>query len=161
MEHLFTRTLALTRTADVNAYIAGDVVGSAVAAGGAVLTFSSSGGAASPFSITGSELRVDLTAVPATMTSFRLHLYNATPPSALGDNAAWDLPAGDTASYVGYVDLGTPVDVGSTLYVQALNLNKAVRIAENAPIYAYLQTIGAYTPASGTTMLIALHSIGY
>jgi hypothetical protein len=160
--HLITRSLTLTRTADVPAaYTAGDVVGRATAAGGAVLSFASGGGSGNPFMITGSELRIDLTAVPATMTSFRLQLYNATPPSALGDHGAWDLPAGDAASYIGYIDLGTPVDVGSTLYVQAINLNKAVRVGENATLFAYLQTIGTYTPASGTTHLIALHAEGY
>ena len=159
--HLLSRVLNLTRTADVVAYTAGDVIGSSASAGGAVLSFPSSGGNGKSFVVNGSELRIDLNAIPSGMTSLRLYLYSATPPSNLADNAAWDLPAGDASVFLGYVDLGTPVDLGSTLYVQAVNLGKAVRVREDSTLFGYLVTIAGYTPASGTTHQIVLHAEGY
>jgi hypothetical protein len=87
------------------------------------------------------------------MTSFRLHLYDATPPSATADNAAWDLPAGDRANYLGYVDLGSPVDVGATLYVQTDQVNKQFR-ASTADLYGYLVTNGGFTPAANSEVYV-------
>ena len=108
--------------------------------------------------ITTVELEIDVTAVPSGMTSFNLHLYSVTPPSALGDNAAWDLPSGDRASYLGYISLGTPVDVGSTLYVQTTQVNKHVKLAGTS-LFAYLVTVGAYTPSASVVKKITLHAI--
>lgn len=159
-QHFFSRTVGITRPANATPYTAGDVVGPSTDAGGAILTLSPGGGNGSLFKLEGSEMRVDLASVPAGMTSFRLHLYSATPPSALADNAAWTMPAGDAALYLGYVDLGTPVDIGDVLYVQTTGLSKTVRLGENATLFAYLVTAAGYTPASGTTMFIAANCIG-
>lgn len=149
----------LTRTADTSAYTANDVVGAATGST-AALTFPSIGpaGGGEVF-ITTAQFEIDITAVVSGMTSFRLYLYNLTPPSALGDNAAWDLPAGDRASFVGYVDLGTPVDLGSTLYVETLQINKQVTVPSGGSLFGYLVTIGAWTPASATVFKITLHSV--
>lgn len=151
---------SFNRTADTNAYTAGDVVGAGTGAAGAVITFTSMGLAAGDVMITDADLLINVNAVPSGMTSFRLHLYNATPPSALGDNAAWDLPAGDQAAYLGYVDLGTPVDVGSSLFVQQGGVNKKLRMGASTSLFGYLVTNGAYTPASGTTHYPRLNAVG-
>jgi hypothetical protein len=95
--------------------------------------------------ITGARLRVDANAVVSGETSYRLHLYNVTPPSALADNAAWDLPSGDRASYVGFIDLGTVVDVGSTLWVEQTGLTKQVNVPTGGSLFGYLVTNGAFT----------------
>lgn len=151
----FGSSVALTRKNDTTAYTAGDVLGPT--SGTSALTFTAGSGAGE-YLITSASLLVPLDAVPSGMGNFRLHLYNVTPPSALADNAAWDLPAGDRASYLGYVDIGTPVDVGSTLFIEALYLNKQITLA-SASLFAYLQTIGAYTPASGTVYTVTLHTV--
>jgi hypothetical protein len=93
------------------------------------------------------------------MTSFRLNLYNATPPSALGDNAVWDLPSGDRASYLGYVDLGTPVDIGSTLYVQQTGLDYDFLMGATNNLFGYLVTNGGFTPSASTVKDITLYSM--
>ena len=95
--------------------------------------------------ILGSRLLIPITSVPAAMTSFTLQLYSVTPPSALANNAAWDLPSGDNASYLGSVALGTPVDLGSTLYVETLGINKPLTVPSGGSVFAYLVTNGAYT----------------
>ena len=132
----------VTRPANTTAYTAGDVVGGAI-------TFTNAVGAAGEFFITDADLRIDVTAIPSGMTSFRLYLYNVTPPSALADNAAWDLPSGDRSAFLGYVDLGTIVDLGSTLYVQSWGLNKRMKAASTS-LFGYLVTNSGYTPAANS-----------
>jgi hypothetical protein len=154
MEMNFAQKLTITRPANTTPYTAGDVVGG-------VLEFpcvSQNGG---HLVITDTDLRVDLDAVPSGMAAFRLHLYSATPPSAFADNAAWDLPAGDRAAYLGYIDLGTPVDLGSTLFVQTSGVNKKLW-GNNAggSLFAYMQTIAGYTPTSEEVYALRLNAVG-
>jgi hypothetical protein len=53
------------------------------------------------------------------------------------------------------------VDLGSTLYVETLQVNKQVSMPGNGgTLYGYLVTIGAYTPAASSVFKITLHSIG-
>lgn len=150
--------VTLTRTNDTNVYAANDVVGAATGST-AALTFTPivRNGTLSSM-ITGARFEIDATAVISGETSYRLHLYRVTPPSALGDNAAWDLPAGDRASYMGYIDLGTPVDLGSTLWVETANVNKQIVPAIDA-IYGYLVTIGTYTPTASRVHVITLLTV--
>ena len=138
-------TTTVTRPANTTAYTAGDVVGAAAAAIGLGVM----GPSAGDILITSAALEIDVAAVPAGMTTFRLALYNATPPSALADNAAFDIPSGDRASFLGFIDLGTPVDEGSTLYVQAQNINKHVTLS-GTNLFAYLITAGGFTPAGNS-----------
>lgn len=94
-------------------------------------------------------MRLDISAVPSGMSSFRLHLYNVTPPSAPVDNAAFDLPSGDRASYLGYIDIPAPTDLGSTCFAQDLNVGKIITLSGTS-VFGVLQTIGAYTPAANS-----------
>lgn len=149
--------VTITRTADTNAYAAGDVIGSATGSTAAV-EFSGMGNVGSRIMITSARFAVNDTGVISGETSYRLHLYSKTPPSALGDNAAWDLPAGDRTVYRGYVDLGTPVDLGTTLYVESNIINKQIAL-DGISLFGYLQTIGAYTPTSARVYTIDLHTV--
>lgn len=156
----YSSTVDLTRTADTNAYAAGDVAGAATGST-AALTFAGIGPAAGgSVIITTARFTNDISAVPSGMTSHRLRLYSVTPPSALGDNAAWDMPSGDRASNRGYIDLGTLVDLGSTLEVETVQINKHVVVPAGGALFAYLVTNGAYTPASGSVFKIVLNAIG-
>jgi hypothetical protein len=150
--------LAIQRTANTAAYLAGDVIGTGTAAAGAALTFAAVGPASGPVMITSAELLIENAAVPSGMTSFRLYLYSITPPSALGDNAPFDLPIGDRPSYLGYIDLGTPADLGSSLHVQTTFVGKDLKLAASGSVFGYLVTNGAYTPASGTIYTVTLHT---
>lgn len=155
----YRSTVTLTRTNDTNAYTANDVIGAATGST-AALTFASIGSSdGSTVRIVGVQFQVDLSAVISGMTSFRLYLYNVTPPSALGDNAAWDLPSGDRASFLGYVDLGTPVDLGSTLYVES-TYDKQIVVPAGGSVFGYLVTNGAFTPSASIVHKITLHTIG-
>jgi hypothetical protein len=142
----------VTRPANTTAYAAGDVVGATAAA----ITFANAAGySGQSVRITGFRFMYNVTAVQSGQTSFRLYLYSVTPPSALADNAVWDLPSGDRASFRGYIDLGSLVDLGSTIYVQADNVNHCF-LAGGTSLFGYLVTNGAYTPASAETFQIDL-----
>jgi len=139
--------ITVTRPANTTAYTAGDVVGG-------VITFTSIGPQASAVMLTSVDLRYDVSAIPSGMTSFRLYLYSATPPSALADNAAWDLPSGDRSVFVGFIDFGTIADLGSTLFVQVDGVNKQVKLGTGeTSLYGYLVTAGGYTPAANSETL--------
>jgi hypothetical protein len=130
-----TFTAGLTATP----YTAGDVVGG-------VLHFKEFA-AGSELLMTSASLMAHVAANPSSaMTSFRLHFYRVTPPSALADNAAFDIPAGDRTAYMGYEDVGSIADLGTTLFVQAKQLNEPY-LLDGTGLYAYLVTTAAYTPA--------------
>lgn len=149
----FKSNPTVTRPANTTAYTAGDVVGGAI-------TFAGIAPYGGDILVTSTALRINVTGIPAGMTSFRLHLYTSSPTSALADNAAWDLPADDRAAYVGYIDLGSPVDVGSTLFVQADQINKQIKLAAgSSTLYGYLTTTAGYTPTSAAVKVIELHTV--
>lgn len=153
----YSAAVTLTRTADTNVYAANDVLGAATGST-AALTFASMGPSAKEVIITSASLEIDRNAIISGETSYILYLYTITPPSALGDNTAWDLPSGDRASFLGAINLGSPVDLGSTLFVEANGINKQIKLAGTS-IFAYLVTVGGYTPASGTVHVITLHTV--
>lgn len=161
----YVGVVSFARPANTTAYAAGDVVGvadvnTAANAGSAIHEFTTVGPAGGHIFITGVDLRIDLTAVPSGMTSFRLYLYSAATDAIL-DNAAWDLSsAGDRSSFRGYIDLGAPVDLGSTLYVQTDQVNKQFKLSPGVTsLFGLLVTNGAYTPASGTVYSMKLRGI--
>lgn len=153
----YTSAPTVTRPANTTPYAAGDVVGATAAA----ITFPSAGPSGGHVLVTTDNLRIDLAAVPSGMTSFRLYLYNVTPPSALADNAVWDLSSGDRAGFLGYLDLGTPVDLGSTLFVQTINPGLQVKLATGSTsLFGYLVTAAIYTPTSGEVYTPRLETVG-
>lgn len=149
-------SVAISRPENVTLYTAGDVIGIADAgtpanAGSAIHAFN---GVPAKAVIEGVSLMIFLSAVTSGMTSFRLHLYK-TSPTAVLDNAAFDLVAGDRTAYVGYIDIPAPTDLGATLFVQVDQVNKRVS-APGGVLYGVLQTVGAYTPTSSEDYTLTL-----
>lgn len=146
----FESSVSVTRPGDTTPYTANDVVGG-------VLEFPFATGRNRPLYITGSRFMIGASAVISGETSYTLQLYKVTPPSAYADNAAWDLPAGDRNAYIGSIALGTPVDLGATLYVEQNILNKEVKgDGSTNSIFAYLVTNGGYTPTASRVYDITL-----
>lgn len=111
--------------------------------------------------ITSTALLISETALQASEAAYLLHFYNVTPPSAHADNAAWDLPAGDRASYLGFLSLGTPVDIGSSLYIAVDNINRQLTVLPSAGggiIWGELVTVGGFT-ATATARKVTLHGV--
>ena len=150
-----TVSASQTRPNNVTAYDALDVVGQDSAAN---MVFSNviadEGGA---FVIFGARLRIDVAAIPAGMSSFRLHLYNAA-PTAIVDNAAYNLPAGDRAKYLGYVEISGVLDIGDTLWIQATGVNFVGKLAAGSTsLWGILQTVSAYTPTASAVKTVMLN----
>lgn len=154
MSAIYKSESQFTRPSNTTAYTALDVVSTT---GGAVLEFTNMGPPNGVILITAARLRIDVSAVPSGMATMRLHLYNSS-PTAIADNAAFDLPSGDRSKYVGYIDIGTPIDLGATLWAQNDDVRKQV-ILSGTSVYGILQTSGAYTPTSAavyTPTLVAV-----
>jgi hypothetical protein len=122
---------------------------------GAAQSFAAMGLSGRIIMITGASLEID--GATAEATAWRLYLYNVTPPSATADDGAWDLPSGDRASYLGYVDLGTAVDLGSTQWVETWGINKQVKLAGTA-LFGYLVNLTMLTPAN-VAHIVTLHAV--
>jgi hypothetical protein len=149
-------SVSKTRPDNTTGYTALDVVGAkdtgtAANAGDAIWTFA---GVPERAVLEGVSLRIDVADIPSGMTTFRVHLYKSQ-PTAILDNAAWSLIAGDRTAYLGYVDLATPLDLVATLWTQADSVNKRI-MSTGGTVYAMLQTIGAYTPSALTVKTLTL-----
>jgi len=151
----YRAAVTLTRPSNTTAYAAGDLIGVAdgttpANAGSAIITLSNIGPSGGFVLIQSVRLMIGTTSVPAGMGAFRLHLYTAS-PTAILDNAAFDLVSGEVASYAGYIDLPAPQDFGSILMTQADYPGALIKLASGSTsLFAELETRGAYTPASGT-----------
>lgn len=138
----YSAQVDITRPANATPYTAGDVLGGAI-------TIPTIGPSAGRIILTNLALLPQVVSIPAGMTSFRLHLYSVTPPSALADNAPWTFTSVDWPSYLGYVDLGSPVDFGAALFVQATQVNQEIKLASTS-VFGYLVTNGGFTPAGNS-----------
>jgi hypothetical protein len=147
----FVSAATVTKSNNADAYAALDVIGEG--AGAANMSFANVGGiAGGHVLITGASIRVDTAAVAAGMETMRIHLYDAA-PTAIADNAAYNLPSGDRAKYLGYVTIPTAVDLGDTLYSRVDNLGLKIKLAAaSTTLYGILQTVGAFTPANEATV---------
>lgn len=150
-------TAIFTRPANNTAYDINDVVGTDAATN---LTFANvSNVAGGSVIILGATIRVDVNAVPAGMSGFRLHLYSSA-PTAITDNVAYNLPSDDRSKYLGFINIDVPVDLGDTLWSENININKIITLASGSTsIYGLLQTIAAFTPSSGCVKTITLHTV--
>jgi hypothetical protein len=91
------------------------------------------------------------------MGAFRIHMYSAS-PTAIADNATFDLASGDRAAYMGYIDLPSPQDLGSTIYTQTDYPGRLIKLAAaSTTLFVELETRGAYTPVSASTVSIRMN----
>jgi hypothetical protein len=145
----YRASVDITRPANVTAYTALDVIGTGTG-DDAIITLSNIGPSAGFVLVQSIELVIGISAVPSGMTSFRLHFYNAK-PSAAADNSAFDLGSADRSKYVGYIDLPTPVDLGSTCFTQIDYPGKLFKLdTASTSLFCELQTIGGFTPAANS-----------
>ena len=133
------------RPADVVPYAINDVVSSSTLSG-VNMTFSI--GTASVL-LMGATFVNSEASVPAGQSGFKLHLYNAA-PTAIVDNAAFNLIAADRAKYIGYMQFDLPLDVGDSNISQNNNANIVAKSA-NGILYGVLTTDTAYTASSTTS----------
>lgn len=151
----YRTTATITRPSNTTAYTAGDVVGDT--GGSAIISLTAAGPTAGFVIIQSISLVFSDSAVPSGMGAFRLHLYSAS-PTAIADNAVFDLLSGDRANYMGFIDLPTPADFGSTLYTQTDYPGRLIKLAAaSTTLFAELETRGAYTPVSASTVSVRVN----
>ena len=151
----YRTTATITRPSNTTAYTAGDVVGDT--GGSAIISLSAAGPSAGFAIIQSVSLVFSDSAVPSGMGAFRLHLYSVS-PTAITDNAAFDLLSGDRATYMGFIDLPTPSDFGSSLYTQTDYPGRLIKLGGGSTtLFAELETRAAYTPVSASTVAIRMN----
>jgi hypothetical protein len=153
----FRSTVSITRPSNTTAYTAGDVVGDT--GGSAILTLSNIGPTGGFVLIQSAALIFSDSSVPSGMGAFRVHFYNAS-PTAIADNAAFDLVSGERALYMGYIDLSAPQDLGSTIYTQVDYPGRLVRLGTtSSTLFAEIETRNAYTPVSASTVELRVSTL--
>ena len=151
----YRTTATITRPSNATAYTAGDVVGDT--GGSAIISLTSAGPTAGFVIIQSISLVFSDSTVPSGMGAFRVHLYSAS-PTAIADNAAFDLTSGERDTYMGYVDLPAPQDLGSSIYTQTDYPGRLIKLAAaSTTLFAELETRGAYTPVSASTVAIRVN----
>lgn len=141
-----------TRPADTTAYASGDLVANSTTAGSVTpLQLTAARVAAGSFLI--NRVRLRKSGTGTTGASFRVHLFNAAPTVANGDNGVLSMTG--SASYIGRVDLdlsaSSPFSDGAAAQADA---NMLVALASGQSIWALIEARGAYTPASGETFQV-------
>lgn len=144
----------ITMAAGADAHDALDVVSTAL---GEILEFASLGAANDLICILGARMKYSANAVPTASTGYRLHLYNAA-PTAIADDAAFNVPATDLAKYIGYVPISTLVDLGDSCASFDNNINFTCKLAGTG-LFGILQCIAAETPAANAVFTILLNTI--
>ena len=149
-------TVNITRPSTTPTYSIGQVIGDT--GGSAIFTFpgminNSSGG---EIMITSVELEIDVSSIPSGMSGYMLRLYNAL-PTAIADAGTWDLPSGDRGKYLGRIQLGIPIDEGSTLFIDNDNINKQITLISTS-LYTELVTLGSYTATSAAAKRLTIHA---
>ena len=160
----YRSTVSITRPSNTTQYTAGDVIGIADSgtpanAGSAIHTLSGIGPSGGFILLQSAALVFSDSSVISGMGAFRVHLYSSS-PTAILDNAAFDLVSGDRTAYMGYFDLPAPQDLGSTIYSQVDFIGRQIKLAAaNTSLFVEIETRGAYTPASGSTIELRISAM--
>lgn len=151
----YSSTTTITRPSNTTAYTVGAVVGDTN--GSAILTFANAGPSGGFVLVQSVSLVFSDSSVPAGMGQFRLHLYNVT-PTAIADNATFNLLSGERNSYLGFIDITTPQDFGNSLYTQVDYPGRLVKLNTGSTLlFAELETRSAYTPVSASTISVRIN----
>ncbi len=137
-------SVKITRPGNTTIYAVGDVVGT-------MQTVTPCGPAGANLIITGADLIVEVAALPAAMTTFTIHFFDAA-VADIADNSPFVMSVADSAHYLGKIDLGAAaLNGGSTLlaHVEGANL-QAKLAAASTTLYTFLVTNGAFTPAANS-----------
>ena len=149
-------SVSQTRASNTNTYDAGDVLGP-TGGGTASMNFALGAVSGSCVKITSVSLERDVAALISGETTYTLHLFNVTQPGAQADEATFTIASGDRSAYLGFINLGQPVDYGATLYVEQNNLNKIVKLAGTG-IFGVLVTNSSYAAASASVLKVTINA---
>jgi hypothetical protein len=149
---------AMTRPSDTAAYAAGDLVANSTTAGSvAAITLTVSDVNDAPVCIERIRIVTGLTS-PITGVSFRIHLYQSNPTSSSGvvggDNTAFNVKLGTIIGTM--VGTFKTYNDGSVAFCVPEDGARIITIPTSGAktVFALLQTINIFTPASGSTFTL-------
>jgi hypothetical protein len=145
--------VSVTRPNNTDAYTANDVLGTDPASVIQFTNIAPEGGGT--IVLLYASMRID--AGSSTQGQTRLHLYSSA-PTAIADNAAFNLPAGDRDKYLGFITLSAPDDLGDTMFAEEDFLRKTIT-ATSSSVFAIAETTSAFTPAASTVRVLELRSV--
>lgn len=133
---------SFTRPADTTAYAAGDAIQNSTSSPATRQFANLTTGAGSGYLTIVAVVR-NTTPTPR----LRVHLFSSNPTVRANDNAAFSVNSADEAAYLGYVDL----DALNSGVAQGTTARPVVLTGTN--LFYQVQTLDAFTPASGTQYL--------
>lgn len=161
--HIAVASANFTRPANTTQYASGDLVANSTTAGSVTpmqftVTRSTPQGQSLGLSWMIRRVVLRKNDNDTTSASFRLHLWDASPTPANGDNAAFSTDG--FADYIGGVDITcdqgfSDGDVGFSPQIEI----GRVMAAESTVIYGLLEARDTYTPASGEVFTVELEVI--
>lgn len=96
-----------------------------------------------------SVMKIDVTAVPSGQTTYSAQFYSAALAAAIADQAVWALKEADLDSYRGSISLGSPVDLGDSLYVHTSYVDFDIKLSDTlSSLQMQLITDGGHTAAA-------------
>lgn len=150
---------SFTRPGDTTAYTANDLIANSTTAGSVVpLTFSLGNSfPGSSYRLTRIRMTKSGTTPPATAT-MRLHLYQALPVCANGDNGAFS--TNQAANWLGVIDVTSMIAfTDGCTGTGSATAGSEMFIKGPAALYGLIQVLAAYTPASAEIFTVTLEEL--
>jgi len=148
-----------TRPADTTAYAANDLVANSTTAG-SVDAMSLTIGRIAAGSAMLRRAKLHKSGTSVTNANFRVHLFRADPTTVTnGDNGAFSVSG--VADYLGAFDVNIGqafTDGAAGFGVPTVGGEIAIKLASGQVIYALLQALGAYTPASAEVFTLTVEA---
>ena len=161
---LWNLQASFTRPADTTAYAAGDLVANSTTAGSVVPMSFPLGGNNNPGMTRITRARLFKTNTAVSNANFRLHLYEASPTVANGDNGAYTTNKG--ANYLGFINIDATTTPGAKFNDGAAGQGAAaagsellIRCQTGTTIYGLLEALAAYTPGNAEVFTVTLESL--
>lgn len=156
MTNILNPAVSFTRPADTTAYAVGDLIANSVTAASVVVptwpTTSQSGG----FYLGG--IRLLKSGNVLTNATFRLHMFSLVPTIATaGDNSVFSANVSGMANWIGSFDgqmLAAGADGAAVNLTPTEGLVNPIQQGQGTPVFALLQALAAYTPASAEVFTI-------
>lgn len=162
---LFSMAVAVTRPADTTAYAALDLIANSTTAGSVVpLAFDIARFAGEAVRI--ERVRLRKSGAVLTNASFRVHFFGAAPVPSVGDNGV--LEASNVYALADVVGLAGSIDItmdkaaaagARGVGVPTTGTGITLTPASGTTIYALIQAVGAYTPASGEVFTVVIEGM--
>lgn len=155
-----TASAAVTRPNDTTAYTSGDLVANSTTAGSVTplqFTLPEKAGTGQTIII---RVRMAKTGTSTTNASFRVHMYQASPTVANGDNGAWSTD--QAANYLGNIDVSTSLaftDGAAGFGSAAAGAEMRIRLASGGIIYSVIEVRGAYTPTANEVFTVTFETL--